>query len=99
MKDDLFRCWWNDLEKVKQLLDEGADVNAKNKDGLTGLMHAAWKGHKEVVKLLLESGADVNAKDECGWTALKLALHFSYWKDNHNHKEIVELLKSYGAKE
>lgn len=46
----------------------------------------------EVVKLLLEHGADVNAKDEDGWTALKRA-------ERRGSREIVELLKAYGAKE
>jgi ankyrin repeat protein len=44
------------------------------------------------VELLIEKGADVNAKDNLGKTALMLA-------SENGHKEIVGLLKSYGAKE
>jgi ankyrin repeat protein len=32
-------------------------VNAKDKDGRTALMHAAYYGHKEIVKLLKSYGA------------------------------------------
>ena len=56
------------------------------------LLRASNDGRLAAVELLLENGADVNAKDKKGWTALKLATH-------QGHKEIVELLKSYGAKE
>jgi len=42
------------------------------------------------VKLLLENGADVKARDFEGRTALKLA-------EDNGHKEVVEMLKEYGA--
>ena len=50
-------------EAVKQLLEAGTDVNAKNNLGDTPLMWAARYGHTETVKLLLESSADVNANN------------------------------------
>ncbi|MBI2883329.1 MAG: ankyrin repeat domain-containing protein, partial [Candidatus Methylomirabilis oxyfera] len=31
-----------DIEKVKRLLAEGADVNARDTDGWTALTHASW---------------------------------------------------------
>ena len=49
--------------KVKLLIRKGADVNAKNRDGLTALMHAAVDGIHGSVKLLLEAGADVNSQN------------------------------------
>jgi ankyrin repeat protein len=54
-------------------------------------MWASQLGNKEVVKLLIQKGADVNAKNKYGETALRLAFYYG-------HKEIVELLKSYGGK-
>jgi len=51
-------CEDGDLEKVKQLLENGADVNAKDKDGLTALMYASYNGHKEVVELLKSYSAE-----------------------------------------
>ena len=66
-------------ETVKFLLSHGADVNAKDKEGWTGLLLAVDQGRTSVVQTLLDEGADVNAKCECrgylfgGWTALMMA--------------------------
>ena len=61
-------------EKVRQLIQGGADVNAKNKDGLTPLMLAAQNNpNPEVLKVLIKAGEDVNAKDTEGWTPLMIA--------------------------
>jgi len=49
----------HDAEKVKLLIDRGADVGAKAKTGFTALMVATtYVGTSESVKLLLESGAE-----------------------------------------
>ena len=58
------------IEAVKQYLDGGADVNAKDGGGWTPLHHAAEAGHKEIAELLIANGADVNAKDKLRWTPL-----------------------------
>jgi serine/threonine-protein phosphatase 6 regulatory ankyrin repeat subunit B len=79
-----------DTAGVKALIDKGADVNAKNKDGDTALMSASLKGHTEIVKALIEKGADVNAKDKAGWTALMSASFYGYI-------EIVRALLNKGA--
>ena len=52
-------------ERVRLLLDHGADVNAFDPLGRTPLMYAAASDllPLDVVKLLVERGADVNAKD------------------------------------
>jgi ankyrin repeat protein len=46
-------------EVVELLLKNGADVSAKDTDGWTALVRAAY--NREVVELLLKSGADVAA--------------------------------------
>jgi len=51
-----------DLEKVKKLLDEGEDVNARDDYGRTPLHYASIYGIVDVVKFLVEKGADINAK-------------------------------------
>ena len=61
-------------EVIKTLIDEGADVNAKNKSGSTALMQVAlFNQNPEVIKTLIDEGADVNAKNKDGSTALMLA--------------------------
>ena len=46
-----------DAAAVKQLLDEGVDVNTKFRYNATALFYAADHGHVEVVKVLLDHGA------------------------------------------
>jgi cytohesin len=78
------------IEAVKQHLDAGADVNAKDAYEWTPLLHAAYSGHKEIVELLITNGADVNAKDRDDGSPLHSAAI-------NGHKEIVELLIAKGA--
>ena len=56
------------IEAVKQHLAAGADVNARDANGLTPLHGAAFLGEKEIVELLIAKGADVNAKANGGLT-------------------------------
>lgn len=55
------------------LLENGADVNAKHKDGGNPLHWAAMRGCGDVAQVLLENGADINAKNDDGLTPLHLA--------------------------
>ncbi len=67
-----------DVAGIQALLEQGADVNAKDSDGATALIFAASEGHKDVVKVLLDSGADVNATDFLGQNALVAASDGDY---------------------
>ena len=78
------------LEVVRYLLDEGADVNAREQFGDTALTEAVFNGQLAAVKELLLRGADVNAIGD-GGTALDIAI-------NRNHSEIADLLKHRGGK-
>ena len=56
---------------VAMLLEHGADINAKSRDGGTALHAAAFFGHAETAKLLLEKGADTTIQDSQGATPLE----------------------------
>ena len=47
------------IEIVKHLVENGADVNAKDENKATALTEASKNGHLEIVKYLSENGADV----------------------------------------
>ena len=49
---------------VKYLLENGADINSKDKDSNTALVFSSENGNLEIVKYLVENGADVNSMDE-----------------------------------
>ena len=80
------------ISVVKDALDKGAEVEARNKDGRTPLMVAArYPTIPEIVSLLLEKGAEVNARNNAGWTPLMRAARYS------TIPEIVTLLLDAGA--
>ena len=75
---------------VRLSLAEGADVDAKDKDGQTPLGWAARNGHEAVVQQLLGKGADVDAKDKDSRTPL-------WWAAGIGHKAVVQQLLGKGA--
>jgi len=81
-----------DVEKVKELLEKGANPNAEAKGWgvLPPLHRAARGGNTEITKLLIEKGADINAKDKDGRTPL-------YYAAESGHIHVVELLIEKGA--
>ncbi|MFN0068588.1 MAG: ankyrin repeat domain-containing protein [Limisphaerales bacterium] len=58
------------LEAAALLLDRGAPVDGRSRDGHTALHGAAFMGRAQIVGLLLERGADVNARSSNGETPL-----------------------------
>ena len=78
------------LDAVRYLLDQGADVNARDERGRSALTEAAFNGNASVIKELIIRGAELNALSDAG-TALDIAI-------NTKHEDAVELLRHYGAK-
>src|SRR5262245_53753659 len=96
--DDTRAALWaavrnGDAKALQALIDQGADVNAKNEIGITALWIAAGKGKPEVVELLLGAGADANSRDGIWYeTPLSQAV-------GEGHAEIVTALLRAGAKD
>lgn len=70
------------------LIQNGANVNAKNNEDKTPLFHACYKGYAQCAKLLLYAGASATATDK----AANTPLHFASTTD------VAKLLVPKGAK-
>jgi hypothetical protein len=79
---------WGHAEVARLLLDHGADVNSRSKDGWTPLHYAAAFGYADVARLLLERGADPSIKDDKGRTPLDVARERGY-------EEVVRVIEEY----
>jgi hypothetical protein len=81
----------NQLESVRQALQEGADVNQQAKEvSSTALHYAAFNGYTDIVELLLQHDAEVNIQNKNGNTPLHLAAL-------SNSIDVIVLLLSAGA--
>ena len=77
----------NWLDKVQELIAEGANVNLADNEGVTPLMIAAEKGNIEILQLLLNAGADVTAVDNAGRFAID-------WAQGENEDAIKAILEA-----
>jgi ankyrin repeat protein len=78
-------------ELLRFLLDKGADLHAKDKNGEHALNKAASRADVEVVRFLVERGMDVNEPGSSGGLPLSRAMPRSYLPS-------VEFLLDRGAK-
>ena len=80
-----------DLTKVKEILEKNPELlNAKDVQGSTPLLNAAYGGQKEVVDFLIKKGADINSSNTYKYTPL----HYSILR---RHLEVAEMLIGAGA--
>jgi ankyrin repeat protein len=75
------------LDCVEALIAAGADLNAKDRDGMTALIESSEQNNVSCVKALIAAGADVNIRDRNGDTALMLA-----------NADVAAILQAAGAK-
>ncbi|NWW76037.1 PP16A phosphatase, partial [Climacteris rufus] len=78
------------LQEIRELLRDGADLEAPRGHGATLLHVAAANGYLEAAELLLEHGARTDSRDEDGWQPLHAA---ACW----GQVQLVELLVAHGA--
>jgi ankyrin repeat protein len=80
-----------DLERVRVLLTEGADLETTTDPaGATPLLLACANGHLRVAELLIEKGADVQARNTSRQNALTLAAQ-------GGHRQLADYLMSRGV--
>ena len=84
-----------DVSKIRQLLNQGVDVNDRGGDKypVSAIHWAAYSGSIEAVNLLLESGVNVNTRDYCDQSPLIWATN----RNNSHKSEMISLLISKGA--
>ncbi|MGB1227693.1 MAG: ankyrin repeat domain-containing protein [Poseidonibacter sp.] len=73
------------LEIMQTLINMGADVNAKNEEGLTPLHKAVVEDCEYTVKLLLEAKSDLLAVDKKG----RSVIHNCIWKDTTRYFKLI----------
>ena len=78
------------LRAVRDLTNEGADINIMDQFRDTALTLSSQKGYLEIVKVLVDAGADVNAQNKLGYNALMVA-------SQKGHLEIIKALTDAGA--
>jgi ankyrin repeat protein len=79
-----------DLEKVEDLLAQGASMDAKNHRGETPLHYAVDWNNLEIASVLLEKGANPNSKNSNGIPIIVYAI-------KNKNLDMVKLLISKGA--
>lgn len=80
----------DDLDAVRESIEQGSDLEGPLVAGMTPLMRAANRNQAAIVDALLEAGATVDASGDDGWTALHVAARA-------DSTTVVELLLSRGA--
>ena len=79
-----------DNESVIRLLQDGADITSRNRDGDTGLHLSASRGHRDVIQTFITQRVDVNIRGNNQCTALMKAVI-------RNYPDIIAELLSHGA--
>lgn len=108
-------CWaalGGNSEIVELLIQQGASVDARNRDGATALHGAAFLGRVKAAELLLENGADPDARNHRGETPMNglntdwettqflaglLGVEIDRESVEHGRERVEALLRRHGA--
>src|SRR5260370_927536 len=83
------KCRYGHLDIARLLLQNGASVDSRQKDGWTPLAFASWDGHLDMMHLLLQNGTTVDSHANDGRTPLAIAS----W---YGHLDAIRLLLQNG---
>ena len=103
--------WHNNIEKAREAIQYGADVNGVSTSRLLinnnlpllfiairqTLLERSVDDNLELVKLLLNNKADVDIKDNHGRTALEDTININYPHKRNLNERMVKLLLAYRA--
>lgn len=84
-------CYANDINKIKELLSHGYNVNHIDSIGRTPIQTACILNLKDIVELLLDNGANINHKDSLGRTCIHFMSH------SKSDPQILKLLINRGV--
>lgn len=77
--------WDNiEIENIKAVFNL-IDINEKDDNDWTILMHASFYGYIDIVEMLFDIGANLNQRSKSGDTALQLAI-------SQGHKNVIDFL-------
>lgn len=66
------------LDRIRELVEYGGDVNTRSLSGTTALMYAARNNHLAIVDFLISAGADPKLKSDKKSTAMDIAKKFGH---------------------
>ncbi len=81
----------NDVERMKRLLKQNANINVRGSNNDTPLISASRLGNAEAVALLIEKKADTSMVNDIGQTALNAALR------DHAPEKVIRSLITAGS--
>ncbi|XDD45859.1 ankyrin repeat domain-containing protein [Leptospira sp. WS39.C2] len=81
----------SDMDRIKQLINSGVNLEEKDKKGETALFYALDKNLVNIARYLIQNHADVNVTNHNGKPAILTAIQF-------NQYDLVKLMLNHGLK-